>query len=306
MGPRTAYLTVTAIATACALAAPTWGQDDAPPSPRFSVSAAGQLGFDSDLDGGGEIGISRVGTRIDAEIDLSDQVTLGLRTTYELSLYDFSGGVSDLGAADPWDDVHFLTLQGNLQWKLDQHWIVYGGPVLRFARESGASWEDGFTGGGFAGATYIVNERLIVGGGFGVQSDIEDDARVYPIIVLSWTFSDQWRLQSTSGLPNIAGAGLELVWQPLDDWTFSVGGHYEFRRFRLDDDGAAPMGVGEETVVPIWVKASYKVDDNVSLDLYAGMLTFRQFDFEDNDGNTIGEADADPAPTIALVARFAF
>ena len=50
--------------------------------------------------------------------------------------------------------------------------------------------------GGIVGATWRVNERFIIGGGAGIVSQIEDDIRVFPIIIIEWKLAEQWRISS--------------------------------------------------------------------------------------------------------------
>ena len=111
---------------------------------------------------------------------------------------------------------------------------------------------------------------------------------------------------ATAGLPNIGGAGVELIWRPWERWSLAAGAHFEYRRFRLDDNGVAPDGVGEESGLPIWGRVTYEFNDSITCDLYLGLLTFDQLRLDDSGGNRIGEADADPGTMIALVGRVTF
>ena len=198
-----------AMAGAYALGAPALAQD---PRPSFRISAPifFQHSFNTDLDGGGDFSVSRFATGVATEWDIKPDLTLVFRATYELNLYDFNG-MSDLGDPDPWDDIHSLTLDTRLQWAVEPDWFVFGGPVFKFARESGAPMEDGFTGGATIGATHVFNPGLIVGAGVFVTSELEDDVKVYPLIIFDWTINERWRLRSTPGPRNIAEHAAALV-----------------------------------------------------------------------------------------------
>ena len=102
------------------------------------------------------------------------------------------------------------------------------------------------------------------------------------------------------------GTGLELIWGGGDGWEFAVGGRYEFRRFRLDNSGDGPGGVGEETLVPFWVRASTQFDDNVTVSAYAGFTLGGGLLMDDENGNRIGKEDYDPAAFLGIFAKVTF
>ena len=304
---RDLMIVTAAVSASGVLVAPVSAQGDQPPdlSMQFSVPVFGQHVFNTDVDGGGELSITRLGARIGTDIEIDRDLKLSVRGTYELSLYDFSG-LSDLGDPDPWEDIHTLTLHTQLQWSIASDWTIFGGPVIRFSRESGADWDQGLTGGALFGATYVFHEGLVIGGGFGVTSQIEDDALVYPVLVLDWTITDELRLVAGSGPANLSGPGLELVYDPPGAWSFGFGGRYELRRFRLNDTGIAPSGVGEETSVPLWLRASYEANESVALHVYAGISALGELTLDDTNGIRVGSADYDPTPTLAFMASFKF
>jgi hypothetical protein len=290
------------------------GQDEpgqAPPAPApppekltLSLATGFQYIFETDIDGGGEIAITRVPLVIGAEAKISDELDLQANLRYELGLYDFKG-ISSLGA-NPWDDIHTLSVDARVVWALNQKTRLWGGPVVLWSRETGADWSDSMVGGAFFGATYIFNRKLIVGGGLGIVSQIEDDILVYPIIVLNWRIGDKTTLSSRAGPAGIAATGAELVRDLGEGWEVGVGARYEFRRFRLDNTGIAPNGVGEETNFPAWVRLSYRFNENFNVDLFCGLALSGRLDLDDTGGNPLARADYDAAPTVALIGTLRF
>lgn len=276
-----------------------------PPEPlTFSIASGFQYLFETNIDGGGEISLTRVPLDIHADWTLSRQFTLSTGLRFELDLYDFKG-VSPLGA-DPWSDVYNLTLDVQAMWALDQRTRIFGGPVVGWYRESGADWGSSVVAGGLLGMTYAVSPKLIVGAGMGVVTRIEDDLLIYPIIVLNWRLTERTYLTSRAGPAGIAATGLELVHVFEGGWEIGVGARYEFRRFRLDDTGVVPNGVGEETDFPAWIRLTYRPDESFKLDLYCGLSLFGRLGTDDDQGNEVARVTYDPAPIVALIGRLDF
>ncbi len=309
---RRRRLSVSGFATAALLmAVPTGtarGQAAQPAPPddeiKFSLSVRVEQLLTTDVDGGGELEVSRIPFRLETENDLRDDLTLKLTLGYELNLYDFSGA-SDLGV-DPWDDVHILELTGRLQWAASDDWFIFGGPIVQFARETDAAWDDAVMGGAVIGATRVFSKTLILGGGVGVLSQIQDSALVFPVLVIDWQINDNLRLVSQGRVGSSGGLGLELVYDLGSGWEVAGGFQYEQRRFRLDSSRAdAPEGVGEETTLPLWARLSYEINENVGLDLYAGVAS-GELDLDDNGGNAVARADYDPGGFIGFAARASF
>jgi len=269
----------------------------------FTVYSGGQFSFQSDIDGGGDMNVFRLQFGVTGRASLTRDLDLTVQIGYDIDLYDFSG-VSRLGI-DPWEDVHTFNVGAILSMDMSNDWTLFGGPVLQVAREDSADVDDSFIGGGVFGATYEVSSSLTVGGGFGVVTQIEDDTRLFPVIVLDWEISDRLRL--TSKTAGAAGrSGLELVYDFANDWEVAIGGSYEFRRFRLDDDGVAPGGVGEDKSLPIRARLSRRMGDHVVLDFYAGVVMVSDIELANVDGVVLAAADVDPTGLLGFAVRLTF
>ena len=130
-------------------------------------------------------------------------------------------------------------------------------PSFRVTKESGADTGDATTGGGFAGFSYRFSDRLTIGPGIGVISQIEDSASVFPVLIIDWKISDSLSFSTGRGLGATLGPGLILNWEPYSKWTFSLGGRYERLRFRLDNDRIAPKGIGDDRAFPVFGGITY-------------------------------------------------
>ncbi len=274
------------------------------PDLSFTVYAGAESSLEADVEGGGDLDVFRMRFGVTGKAGLTRDLDLAVSIGYGLDLYDFSG-TTRLGGIEPWENIHTLSVGALLSLDMNNDWTVFAGPVFQFAREDNVDLDDSFIGGGVVGATYEVSSALTVGGGIGVVSQIEDDARFFPVIVLEWEISDTLRL--TSQTTGAAGrSGLELVYDLGNDWETAIGGSYDFRRFRLDDTGIAPDGVGEETRLPIRARLSYRAGNHFIIDLYAGIAMSSELSLEDTDGTLLGQEDVDPAGLLGVTLTISF
>ncbi len=283
---------------------------DIPPPPpleskiKFSVSAGFQYVLKTDIDGGGELSIGRTGLEVGTEIPLEEDFKLIANLRYDFNVYDFSA-MTALGA-DPWGDTNYLGIDARIQWNATERVIVFAGGVVQSWRETTAGWDGSWTGGGIVGASWIHSKTLVFGLGFGVVTQLEDPVLAYPIIILSWKIKEKMRLTSVAGPAGIAATGLEFVYSIGKGWETGVGARYEFRRFRLDDSGVAPGGVGEETNLPVWVRISYRVSKNFSFDIYGGILAGGSLAIDNAAGVTVGDVSYSMTPMLAVSFRLRF
>ena len=176
--------------------------------------------------------------------------------------------------------------------------------MFQFSYENGAAWDDCSTAGGVIGVTYTVSKDLVLGGGLAIVSQIEDDLRFIPIIIINWNIVENLTLTSkTSGA--FGGAAVELVWS-LDPWEFALGGVRKYSRFRLDDDAVAPNGVGQEDSIPLYVRVGYHFNEQFSVDLIGGATTFGNLRLEDSGGTRINDQDFDPALFVGAYLKVEF
>ncbi len=271
---------------------------------KFSISAGYQHIFKTSLDRGGTFQVDRVGLELKAKGKISDEWRLEGNLRYLFGSYTFTNA-ANLGG-DPWSDINTLQIDARAQWWMNNDMALIFGPFLMWSRESGASWSDSLTGGAFAGIMFVSSQKLAWGGGIGISSQLEDDVLVYPILFLDWKFTDSMKLSSVAGPVGLAFTGVEWVWEFIDHFEFGVGARYEFRRFRLDDSGVAPGGVGEDSSIPFWARLSYRINENVAIDGYAGFIVGTEFILDDSSGSRLGSDKSSPAPTIALAVRIDF
>jgi outer membrane receptor protein involved in Fe transport len=280
----------------------------APPgdSPWRWTGQAGMLfQSESSLDTGGDMQVDRFFVEGGVSRVWAGGWRLGISLGYGEDDYDFSGS-GGFGGLDPWGRVRDLRVSVPVQYAVNDAWTLYGIPSLRFNAESGASLGDGQTAGLLAGAAYRVSERLQIGPGLGVFSELEDDPSIFPILLIDWKISDRLSLETGRGFAASRGPGLQLRWAYSPSWQFALGGRYEKVRFRLDDDGAAPDGVGEDKAVPLFALAEFAFSRDAKISVFGGTEVGGALRIEDESGRRVSQSDQSSAPFFGASLQASF
>lgn len=272
---------------------------------RWEVEGGAVSQSESSIDSGGEIGINRYVVDLSTSRRYATGTRVGVSLSYGQSRYDFSGAVK-LGSPNPWDRVQQASLSASVFYSLDEHWTLYGIPSLRFDGENGVSFSDGQTMGLLTGASYRFSDRLTIGPGLGVFGELEDDTSLFPILIVDWKITDSLTLETGRGFAASRGPGLQLRWRHSPAWQFAVGGRYEKQRFRLDNEGVAPGGVGEDRAVPVFVSADYKLTANSALSVFGGVEVNGSVRLEDSSGRQLSKSDLADAPFFGAALRTRF
>lgn len=272
---------------------------------EFTLYGGGQHLFETNIDAGGDMEVTRAGFGINANSEITRDLDLNIGFEFLWSDYNFSGDTA-LGGPDPWDDVQTYTLSALMNWNMSSDWTMFGGPIFRISRESGADFSDSFTGGGIIGVSYKVGPDLTLGGGLGAMSQLEDSMRLFPVFAIEWQITNELRLTSRLPAQVSRTIGMELVWDLDGGWEAAIGGGYEFHRFRLDDDGLAPDGAGQDESIPLWTRLSYATEDNLTFNFYAGISATGTLNLDSDIGIPITEEDYDSAIIIGASASIQF
>lgn len=267
----------------------------------FSVQGGAIHQFDTDLDSGGDFSVTRGYVEPGISYVLGPLGSVGVTLGYGYSDYNFSSA-----SFAPWSEVNDLSFSIPIRWAVSPDFQIFAAPSLRFDWESGADIGDGFTGGAILGAGWQVSETLFIGPGAGIFSGLEEDTNVFPVLVLNWQISDGLALRTGSGLGASRGPGLALEWDASQDWSFGLGGRYEEVRFKLDDQGIAPDGVGEDRAVPIFFTANWDGAENASLTAIAGVETAGRLTVENTARQVVSRTDYDPGLFLGFAFRVRF
>jgi hypothetical protein len=139
-----------------------------------------------------------------------------------------------------------------------------------------------------------------------VVTHIEDDTSVFPVLIVNWKITDRLSLETGRGLGATQGPGLTINWKATEALKISIGGRYERLRFRLDKDGVAPNGVGDDRAFPIYSAVSYTFNDQITVSLLGGVELGGELRLEDEKGNLVSESDYDAAAFLGCTFNFRF
>ena len=275
-----------------------------PPGGWSSFARGGAVyQFDTDLDEGGSYDVKRATIEAGRGYAWGPRTSLSLALGYRYDGYSFSRG-SGIAAAAPWEDVHSLSLGAPMRRGIGENWSAFLLPSVQSSGESGSDFGDTITGGVLTGFAYRFGERLTIGPGVGVVSELEDSASIFPVLIVDWKITDTLSLETGRGLGASMGPGLTLNYQANDQWSFSVGGRYEKVRFRLDDEGIAPGGIGEDSSFPLFAGFTYSYSPEIKLSLVGGVEFGTELVLEDSDGNRIMKESSDPGGFLGFTFSF--
>jgi hypothetical protein len=260
--------------------------------------------FNSDLDSGGDFTVDRFFLQAGASYTIGPRRRISLSVGGGTDRYDFTGR---LGLADePWDRIDQLRFSVPTTWALNEQWTLFAIPTLRYSGESGARSADSATGGALSGVSYRVNDSLTIGPGIGVLSRLEDSVNLFPILIVDWKITHRLSLETGRGLGASQGPGLELKYRVSETWNFGFGGRYESLRFRLDDNGPVPNGVGEDRSLPTYVSATYSRGRDLRISAVAGVEINGQLRLEDSSGRRLARNDYGSTPFLGATFDIRF
>ncbi len=95
-------------------------------------------------------------------------------------------------------------------------------------------------------------------------------------------------------------AGLELSYTINDRWYLGGGGVYRSFRFRLDDEGVAPNGIGENEGIVSFLRLHRTGDKGLDLNIYIGATVDGRLELKDSEGHKLASGDYDTAPFVAV------
>jgi len=261
--------------------------------------------FDSELDGGGSFDTDRLFLQggVSHATRYGRSISLALGCGFDG--YHFSGD-SGFAGLRPWDNIHSFRFSVPVRLKYDDNWSVFVIPTVRAAAESGADFDEAFSGGGFAGFSYRFSDRLTIGPGIGAITQIEDDASVFPVLIVNWEVTDRLSLETGRGLGATFGPGLTLNWKATDCLNLSLGGRYKRLRFRLDKDGIASNGIGHDRSIPILGALSYRFSRKIRASLLGGVELGGEVRLEDERGHRLSESAYASAGFLGFSFNFLF
>lgn len=279
-----------------ALSSPALAQFGTPGGWVYNFEGAYFHQQEADLTGGGQFGVNRAFGEFTAFRRNPDGVSLGISARLGQSDYDFSG------LAAPWGTVkeNGVSVSVSGQFGNGGRWFV--APSVRSRYASGASASDGQSAGLFAGVSWRVNDRLVIGPAFGAFSGLgSEDYDVFPALLLDWQISDRVSLSTGPTIGASQGPGLSLRYDVSEDWGLTLSARSEKSRFAL-----AGGGVGQDRSIPVVLSLSYDPNPAMSLAVFAGAEFDGLLEVEDAAGATTSRTRYDTATLMGVAFSLSF
>ncbi|MES0861832.1 hypothetical protein ABLN87_05695 [Ruegeria sp. SCPT10] len=256
----------------------------------------------ADLDQGGDFSATRSFLRATGLYNFDSETSLGFSLSYGQIDYDFSAAGNQ-----PWNDIRDIRISVPLRFQAGQRTSVFISPQVRWDYQSGAELSDGRTYGVFAGIAWSVSESLTIGPALGAFTQLEDSGvEVFPALLVDWDINDRWNLNTGSGIGATRGPGLTLSYAMNGDFSLSLSARSEKIRFRLDDSGLAPNGIGEDQSIPVVASLNYTPNPGLSVTVFAGAEFDGRLTLEDETSTEISRQSYDTAPLVGLAFRLRF
>ena len=259
----------------------------------------------ADIDGGGEFSLSGVLLRVGFRRPVSRTTVLGISFKYDYDNYDFSA-IDEFDGEQPWGDVRRFGIGVPVFSRFAESWLFGITPSVNWLQEVDADSGDSLS----YGAPVFVSKGFardrIIGLGASVFRNVEGDLDVFPFIAVDWRFDEHWRLANPVEADVLGPAGLELSYRLNDRWSLGAGGVYRSFRFRLDDEGVAPGGIGENNGTVAFVHLGRDRGDGLGLDFYVGATLNGTLELLNADGDRLASSGYATAPLLAFTIRAAF
>ena len=278
---------------------------DGPPGMAYDLSVSAIHQPEVDIDGGGEFSLSGGLVRFGVNRSIDSDSSIGLNFSYDIDDYDFSG-ITEFGGTDPWNDVRRFGISFPYFKLLDRDWALGFSPSVNWLQEYDASSGDSLSYGFTGFATRSFSRTRSLGLGAGIFRTIDDDTEFFPFIAVDWQFNDRWKLSNPFDADALGPAGLELSYRFSDRWQLGGGGVYRSFRFRLDNDGVAPNGVGENKATVAFLRLRRYSPNGLNIDFYAGAALAGELELDDRNGTQLASSDYDSAPFVALTLSMDF
>ena len=269
---------------------------------RYYLEFDAILGTEANLnDGDGSISVSRLGAEGGIVLPVFENATLTFSLGEEVSFYDFdNSGLVPGGGGDPIDTVYETQINGYFSIQPNLRWTLFAGGQVTSTLESGADFSDSIAWGVFGGATYNFSRTFSLGGGALVRQNLEDGVIVIPTVLLRWQIAPRWTL-SNEGLP-----GLQLTYKANDELSLFAKGQYEYREFRLAEDGLIPSGIIQDQRVPVTVGVIWSPNPRIEFVGGVGLTVWNRYETEDSGGNNLAGTDVDPSLLATFSISFRF
>jgi hypothetical protein len=232
-----------------------------------SFSLYGLNQFNTSMNEGGSFDWYETGAALGIARQFDAQWSAQFSVDYNYQKWSWSDATA-FGGQAPWQSINTPQIGLNLTYSPSPFWRLGISPSIEWSAESGVGTSDSATYGAVFLATHTVSPSLTFGLGAGVFRQI-DQNRVFPFLIVNWRITDNLTLKNPLPAGPAGGAGLELAYSLSNQWTVGAGAAYRSYRFRLNDEGPFAGGIGQNRLIPVFARISYRLTPATRFDLYA-------------------------------------
>lgn len=272
----------------------------------FAAYARGTFLDASDFDDTiGEFGYNEFNLGVSASRKVGDSGRFSIGFDAGFINYDITpsatsvaGDAADIGAE--FDNVTTLSLIATYGDRFDDQTSWFIGAGVLSAMESDADFGDSIDTLLTGGFKHKVNDKLELGIGVLVKTQLDDDVLIVPIPQIKYTIDDRWSIATER-------AGLKLNYKASDSINYGLMGEYSSTTFRLDNTHAfAPEGVATHRRIPVSFYLEYKPNDTIVVSARIGAELGSELDILDTNGNDVTAQDIDTGIFGSLGVSFKF
>jgi hypothetical protein len=202
------------------------------------------------------------------------------------------------------NDLQTISVSAGASYKVSDEWAVFGqiSPRLETIDNLDQVESQDFQLGGALGATYDPNQDLSLRFGLAINPGAIGTP-VLPVLGLRWHFAKPWTLNfgfprtslDYQLLPNLRLSPIEVGFE---------GGSFHTSKTYGDSVGMSQLDDRklEYNEVRVGSGVDYAVMKNINVELTAGAVVYREFDFQDSGVSP----KIDPAPYVQLGVKVGF
>ena len=274
------------------------------PDINLKISGGYSHQFNTAIEGSGSYTADRAYFGISSRYTLTETVTLSVGVAYEYDYYNFTG--NSVFATAAWNNVETLGILPRFDIRLSDHWSVGAAPLLQMSGESNASAGKTITGGALANFRYAFDETHVLGIGLLVKGQLNNSVLAVPVPIVDWEIKKGLRISNVRGPEANPFVGLELVQELSPQCNAALGGAWEYRMFRLNDNGLFANGAGLEQQITLYGRFEWKPATQFRVDFVAGAAVMNQLKIYDSSNNFVASEDGGTALVLGIFASYKF
>jgi hypothetical protein len=163
------------------------------------------------------------------------------------------------------------------------------------------SWQDINAPFEIAGTYFVSSDLLFIGG---VYVDVHSDTPAFPVVGIRWKLSNKWLIDGVAPRP-------QIQYRLTDNATLFAGADLREATFRVGDQFGRTRGIPKlnDAILDYFeIRAgagvTWKLSQNVDLDLEGGCTPYRRFEYPRADGYKVKSEDLVPYLRVGLSAKF--